>query len=196
RRWEKVLFARKNRQLAEAIESARARLAAARDRDAACGARVAELESDLGRLRIELVESESRATGARDAAHSRELAINRLEQQIAFAREQIQTYDARKNVAAAELEILEARREPAQALLAARRTAAVDAAIERDKAEHALADDSDAYETAHCAIEGLEADVEAARSEVFSAINSATALRHALEHAGAAREKVAETLTK
>ena len=31
---------------------------------------------------------------------------------------------------------------------------------------------------------------------MFSAINSATALRHALEHAGAAREKVAETLTK
>src|SRR5262249_25915262 len=38
--------------------------------------------------------------------------------------------------------------------------------------------------------------VEAARSEVFSAINSATALRHALEHAATARDRVAETLTK
>ncbi len=196
RRWEKVLFARKYRQLAEAIESARARVAAARERDAASAARVAEIESDLGRLRIELVESETRATAARDAAHACELAINRQQQQIAFDREQIQTFDARKTVVAAELEVLEARREPAQALLAARRSAAADAALERDRAEQALADDSDAYESAHCAIEGLEADVEAARSEVFSAINSATALRHALEHAGAAREKVAETLTK
>ncbi|HEY6212784.1 MAG TPA: hypothetical protein VIW45_10885, partial [Vicinamibacterales bacterium] len=48
----------------------------------------------------------------------------------------------------------------------------------------------------HREIEGLEADVEAARSEVFSQINSATALRHALEHAATARDKVADTLTK
>src|SRR5262249_29656693 len=51
-------------------------------------------------------------------------------------------------------------------------------------------------EVAHREIEGLEADVEAARSEVFSAINSATALRHALEHASAQRDKVADTLGK
>src|SRR5450759_4313333 len=65
RRWEKVLFARKYRQLAETIESARARLADARERESVAAARVAEVESDLGRLRIELVESESRATGTR-----------------------------------------------------------------------------------------------------------------------------------
>ncbi len=36
RRWEKVLFARKYRQLAETIESARARLAEAREREVGC----------------------------------------------------------------------------------------------------------------------------------------------------------------
>ena len=40
RRWEKVLFARKYRQLAETIESARARLADAREREAAAAAHV------------------------------------------------------------------------------------------------------------------------------------------------------------
>src|SRR5204862_1796366 len=50
--------------------------------------------------------------------------------------------------------------------------------------------------SAYRGIEGLEADVEAARSEVFSAINAATAWRHALEHAAAARDRVAETLAK
>src|SRR6266513_2922357 len=107
RRWEKVLFARKYRQLAATIESARARLLEARDREAAAAANA-----------------------------------------------------------------------------------------ERDRAAATLASESLAYESAHRGIEGLEADVEAARSEVFSAINSATALRHALEHAAAARERVAETLAK
>src|SRR5436190_1955818 len=58
RRWEKVLFARRYRQLAETIESARTRLGDARDRESLAAARVAEIENDLGRLRIELVEAE------------------------------------------------------------------------------------------------------------------------------------------
>src|SRR6185295_11450282 len=74
RRWEKVLFARKYRQLAEAIESARTRLTDAREREAVAAARVADSESHLGRLRIELVEAESTSTEAREAAHARELA--------------------------------------------------------------------------------------------------------------------------
>src|SRR5206468_851907 len=83
RRWEKVLFARKYRQLAATIESARARLLEERERETVAAARVAAVEADLGRLRIELVETESVATGTREAAHARELAINRQQQQIA-----------------------------------------------------------------------------------------------------------------
>ncbi len=196
RRWDKVLFARKYRQLAETIESARARLGDARERETAAAARVAEIESNLGRLRIELVEAESRATSTRERAHARELAINRQQQQIAFDREHIRTLDGRGAVVAADLEALETRREPARTALAARREAAATAGSDRDRAEKALTNDAEAYESAHREIEGLEADVEAARSEVFSAINSATALCHALEHAAAAHEKVAETLTK
>jgi chromosome segregation protein len=196
RRWEKVLFARKYRQLAETIESARARLTDARDRESVAAARVGEVESDLGRLRIELVEAETQATGSREAAHACELAITRQEQQIASDRRQVQSLDARMASVAAELESLEARREPARAALAARREAVAEATVERERASAALASESDAYDAAHCEIEGLEADVEAARSEVFSALNSATALRHALEHAAAARDRVSETLAK
>ncbi len=196
RRWEKVLFARKYRQLAGTIESARARLTEARDRESIAGARVGEVDAALGRLRIELVEAETRATGSREAAHARELAINRRQQQILFDREQVQMLAARTTTVAAELDALEARREPARVALAARHDRAADANAERDRAVAALASESDAYEAAHHEIEGLEADVEAARSEVFSAINSATALRHALEHAAAARDRVGETLSK
>jgi chromosome segregation protein len=196
RRWEKVLFARKYRQLAETIESARARLADARERESAAAARVSEVDSDLGRLRIELVEAETRATGSREAAHAREIAINRRQQQIGFGREQIGTLDARAATVAVELEGIDSRREPARAALAARRLAVAGARVERDNAGVALASASEAYEAAHREIEGLEADVEAARSEVFSVVNSATALRHALEHAAIARDKVGEALTK
>ena len=196
RRWEKVLFARKYARLAETIESTRGRLNDARERELVASSRVAHVESDLGRLRIEMAEAEARATGAREAAHARELAINRHQQQIAFDREQVATLDDRSTGIAAEVATIEARREPARAALAGRREAAVAAEAERERTAARLAEESAAYEAGYREIEGLESDVEAARSEVFSAINSATALRHSLEHAGLARERVAETLNK
>src|SRR6185295_477745 len=104
--------------------------------------------------------------------------------------------DARATTVAAELATLEARREPARVALSLRREAAVAANAERDRAAETLAAASEAYEAAHRDIEGLEADVEAARSEVFSVVNSATALRHAVEHAVAARDRVGELLGK
>jgi chromosome segregation protein len=196
RRCEKVLLARKYRQLAETIASARAQLSEARVRESAAAAQVAEVESTLSRLRIELVEAESKSTSTREAAHACELTINRQQQQIAFDEEQARAHDARVAAVVAEAEALHARREPARAALEARRVAAADANIERDRAAAMLASGSEAYDSAHREIEGLEADVEAARSEVFSAINSATALRHALEHAAATQDRVGETLSK
>ena len=196
RRWEKVLFARKYRQLAETIESARARLSDAREREAAAAARVSEIESDFGRSRIELAEAESRATAAREVAHAAELDINRLQQQIVFDGGQADTLSARARAVEQEIDVLQARREPARLELEERRAASNAAVDERDRAADALAAESDAYETGHRDIEGLEADVEAARSEVFSAINSATALRHSLESAASQRDRVLETLSK
>jgi chromosome segregation protein len=196
RRWEKVLFARRYRQLAETIEMTRGRLAAAREREAAAVAHLSEHEASLGRVRIELVEAESRATSAREDAHARELAINRQQQQLAFEREQIDALAARTVSVTDEAVMLAARREPAAQLLAARRLAAGDAVSERELAAMRLATEAEAYEYAHREIEGFEADVEAARSDVYSAINSATALRHMLEHASSARDRVLETLSK
>ena len=196
RRWEKVLLARKYRQLAETIHSVRGRLDDAREREAAAAARVAEAESTLGRVRIELAEAESAALGAREAAHARELSITTRQQQMTFDREQSQSLGERIAQISSEIEIGRARREPAQVELARRREQAAEADVERDRAATALASESEGYEEANRQIEGLEADVEGARSEVFSAINSATALRHALEHAASARDRVAETLSK
>jgi chromosome segregation protein len=196
RRWEKVLFARKHGDLVETIASARARLAEAREGETLAAARVAAVETDLGRVRIELAEADSRATATRESAHALELAINRRQQQLSFDGEQIQMLEERGTSVAAEIETLAARREPAREAVSARRHAVGEADAERDRAEAAQRLESAAYEDALHRIEGFESDVEAARSEVFSAINAATALQHATEHAAAARDRVAGTLSK
>ena len=67
---------------------------------------------------------------------------------------------------------------------------------ERDQAASDLAVEERTYADLQTRIEGLEGDVEAARSEVFAAVNAATALRHAMEHASAARARIGEQIAK
>ena len=196
RRWEKVQFAQRYRLLGEAIESARSRLGDARAREAAAAARLAELESTLERLRLELTEADTATTAAREAAHASELEIGRLQQQIAFDKQQVEHL----GIAAADIESevrqLDARREPVRLEIAARREAAEKAAVEREEAASTLTAEQYAYADAQRRIESLESDVEAARSEVYAAVNAATALRHAMEHAAAARGRMAEQIGK
>ena len=194
RRWEKVQFAQRYRVLGQAIESARTDLAAARERETAAQAHLAELEATLERLRLELTEADGQATSAREAAHASEMEIGRLQQQIAFDRQQIEQLTATAADIDAEVRALDARQEPARQELEARREAAQRASTERDAAAATLAAEEAAYVDVQRQIEGLEGDVEAARSEVFAAVNSATALRHAMEHAIAARARMAEQI--
>ncbi|MBE3072529.1 MAG: AAA family ATPase, partial [Acidobacteria bacterium] len=124
RRWEKVLFARRYRVLADAIESARARLAERRAEEAVAAARVSALENECDRLRIELVEAETQAATAREEAHGREIEIDRRQNQIGFNEQQVEQLDVRRADVAGELEALEARRGPAERELDGRRDAA------------------------------------------------------------------------
>jgi chromosome segregation protein len=194
RRWEKVLFARKYRELAHSIEAARARLAEAREREAAASARLAEVEADLSRLRIEQAEADNRASAIREDAHARELDINRRQQQIELNRHQADTLAARGREIEQEVGDLEGRREPARLALEGRREATAGAERARDEAAAVLADASEAHAVAQRQIEGLESDVEAARGQVFGVLNAATTLRHAMEHAASQKERVVEQL--
>jgi chromosome segregation protein len=196
RRWEKVLLARRGRELSAAIEAARARLTEARERETAAAGRVAEVEADLARLRIEQAEADSRVARVREDAHARELDIQRRQQQQELNRQQAEMLAARASDITAELSELEGRREPARVAVAERSQAAGDAERARDAAADALTDATAEHARAQQQIEGLESDVEAARGSVFSALNAATALRHAMEHAAAQRDRVAATLSK
>src|SRR5437762_144540 len=196
RRWEKVLLARRYRELAHGIQSARASLADARERETAAAARVAEVEADLSRLRIEQAEADQRAASIRERAHAAELEINRRQQQLEFDRRQGASLGTRATEIADEIQDLEARREPARIAIEARQVACTDAERARDEAAAVLAEASASHARAQQRIEAIERDVDVARTQVYSVLNSLTTLRHAMEHAAAQRDRVGETLGK
>ena len=196
RRWEKVLFARRYRELAASIEGARARLTGAREREAASAAHLAELESDLARLRIELAEADQRASSLREEAHARELEVTARQHQQEFSRQQAEGLAARATEIEQEIRDLEARREPARLALESRRAAAAAAERERDEAAARLAAATQQHAEAQRGIEVLDFDVDAARSDVYAHVNTATALRHAIQHAADQIDRVGITLSK
>jgi len=196
RRWEKVQFAKRYRLLGESIESARTRLTDARARETAAAAHLAEVEASLEALRLELTSADATTTAAREAAHASELAIGRLQQQIAFDKQQVETLVRTASEMEQEVAELDARREPARVELESRREAHARATSERDDARGTMQAEESAYADLQRNIQGLEADVEAARSEVFAAVNAATALRHAMEHSAASRTRIAEQVAK
>ena len=196
RRWEKVLFARRYRDLAGAIESARGRLAVTRERESAAQAHLAEIEADLARLRIEQAEAEGRSSQIREDAHARELDINLRQQQQEFNRQQIETLDGRERDVVAEIQELEARREPARLALEARREAAIEIERTRDEAGDVMASASAEHAQAQSQIEGLEGRVEEIRSDLFRTSNATTTVRHVMEHTAVQHERVGEQLAR
>ncbi len=193
RRWEKVLFARRYRSLSEAIESARARLSEARSNEAAASARLAEVENELGRIRIELASADAAATQARETVHAHELEINRRQQQIALDTQQSEMLLKRADELEAERQQLEARREPERVALEGRRLAASEAATARDAAATRAAAAAEEYTAAWMGIEALEQDVEKARGDVYAILNTITALTAAHDSAAAQRERAVAT---
>ena len=131
RRWEKVDFARRYRELAQAIDAARTRLGEARTHEQTAATEGAAGETRYERLRIELAEGESGATAAREAAHARELDIGRRQQQLDFDTQQVAALSSTSVDLETELKEVEARREPAHVELETQRRAASDCGRER-----------------------------------------------------------------
>ena len=187
RRWEKVLFARRYRTLSDAIETARTRLQEARTNEGVAAARLAEVENDLARIRLELTTADNIAITAREMVHGHELDINRRQQQIALDTQQAEMLRARAEELEAERQQLEARREPE------RRLAAAEAAAAREEAAALAGEAGDEYARAQQSIEALEQDVERARADVYAVLNTITALNAAHDNAGAPLERAMAT---
>ena len=196
RHWEKMLFAGRYRDAAHALGAIRERVTDARIRESGAAAWVAAVDADFSRVRLSLVGADERATAAREAVHACELDINSRHQQMEFNRQQVEAIGLRTFEVRAELQALDARCAPSRVALAERRQSSAHAEQEQRHAAAALEQIGREYAGANHRIEGLEGDVEAARAEVFSSLNAATTLRHAVEHAEEASARVAEELAK
>ena len=196
RRWETLGFARRYGVLAAELESARTRLGAAREVEEASAAQVATVEGNRERCQIELAEAESAATRSRDAAHALDLAVERRQQQLTFDGRQTETLADSLAELAGELTDLRAKRDPARNELDAQIAEARGCGAERDDIGSSLQSKEAELAQAQRGVDGLDGDVEAARSEVFAAVNAATALQHAIEHASSSHERLSESMAK
>ncbi len=196
RRWEKVQFARKYRVLAEAIETARARLAGRRAEESAAAARLAASEDALSRIRLELAQAEADAARQREAAHARELEIDRRQNQISLNQQQLEHLVARRADVAEELVAIASRHDPARQALEERREAAARAAVERDEAAEVLTRANAEHAEAARAAHACEAEVDERRQALFLLQSSVASLQHAVENARTSRERVVDGLSR
>ena len=197
RRWETLGFARRHGALAAELETARTRLAAAREVEEAAAARVATVEGNRARRQIELAEGESGATRSRDAAHALDLAVERRPA-AADLRRPADRDPGRlplRDRGRADPASGEARAGPERARSPDRRGAPLRGRA-RDGVGATLQSKEEEVARAQLALDGLDGDVEAARSEVFAVVNAATALQHAIEHASASHERLGASMAK
>ena len=196
RRWQKVSFARRSRDLASAVDTAARSLDAAAEGERSAGAGLAALENAREGLRLELAETDRAAAAVREDAHRRELEIERRQQQIDFGKRRAAELAAALEEGSATLAALEARRGPLAERLADQRAAHGRCVVERDTALERLREAEAALAEGQQAIEGREGDVEAARSEMFAAVNAAAALQNVIDNAAAAQRRIAESAVK
>jgi chromosome segregation protein len=191
RRWEQVQFARRHEALSRDIEAAEARLEDARAREAAAAGRVAEFETALESLRLELTQAESGSTAAREDAHLRELEIGRYEQQIQFDKQQTQDLARQAEALTAEVGDLRGRRDPAQLAIEVQRESAQRARQALEEAEALVQARERDYSQASAGAQTAERAADEVRAAVLSATSTLSALRQARDNAAAVRDRVA-----
>jgi len=192
RRWEQVQFARRHEALAKDIAAAEARLEEARVRETGAAAHVAELETALETLRLQLAEAERHATETRELAHQRELGIGRYQQQITFDRQQIDDLGSRLEVLTAEATDLDGRLAPARLAIETQREAIARATATLTEAQGRVAACEADYQRAQAAVQGVEQDADQTRAAVMASATTLSALRQARDNAAAARDRVSQ----
>ena len=191
RRWEQVQFAHRYETLAADAEAAEQRLQDARAREAGAAGHVAELETALERLRLNLTEAEAGATTTREQAHARELEIGRRQQQIQFDKQQIEELARQADVFDTEARDLEGRREPAQAAIEAQREASARVREALSQLASRVGTCESDYSAAQSAVQSVEQESDTTRAAVLAATTTLGALRQARDNAATVRDRVA-----
>ncbi len=195
RRWEKVLFARRYRELAASIErravEARSGARARGGRRGASGgsrnrARAAASRADRGgRPRI----GDSRGRARARAGHQSPAAAAGI--QSPSDRDACRPRHRDRSGDCATSRLVVSRRGWRWSRDGPRRPMPKRS---RDEAAVVMSTANAAHTAAQQQIEGLDAHVETARQSVYMSLNSVMAVRHVLEHTAAQHERVGETL--
>ena len=196
RRWEKVFFARKSRDLKSSIEAVNKRIKEVHEAEQRVTSKLAGMEASEERMRLELVEADRAVVAARDEAHQRELEVDRQQQRIDFEKRELSELNGRISSGQLELMALEESRIPLQNELEQQIAAHSRCSSERDVARRQLETENGSYENAQRAIEGLEGKVEVARSEVYTTLTETTTLQHIETNASIGSARIQETLLK
>ncbi len=196
RRSENVLLVRRYRTLLQAIDVAQTRLVAAQTVEQAAATQVSEGESRHDRLRLELTERESQAAATRDAAHTRELEVGRLKQQIEFDGQRATVLATTCANLKTELETLETSRDLVRLELDKQLMVARERDKTKDQVTQVIAKEEAKYDEARRVIDERERDVETIRSEVFSIASACTTLRHTMDNAAGEGNRLAGDLAK
>ncbi|MCY3842518.1 MAG: chromosome segregation protein SMC [Acidobacteria bacterium] len=196
RRWEKVHLARSSVALRAAIEEADRGLDESRARERSAVSRLVDLEGAEATLRAALAEADREAGAAREEAHQRQLDLDRRRQRIEFDRQQVATLGEAIAAGEAEVTALEGRSGPLRAELVSQRTAHERCGTERDAASERLDRATSRFTEAQRAVEGLAAEVEAARSQVYAAVTAMTALENVVANADAGQARIRDALSR
>ena len=177
RNLERISFRQRGEELAARLATLAEELRSSQDEEAAAAARLAEATADAERLRAEVDEGEQRLTDIRDAVHALDLQVGREEHSLEASRRQAQE----QRVAA-----VEAESEAGE--LEARAAQGLEEAGERERGTARLADEvrvlaaeaearEAALAAARAAAQGMEAALEARRTEVLALLERAADLR-------------------
>ena len=196
RRWEKIHFARSSVALRAAIEDADRRLDESRARERSAASRVVDLEGAEATLRAALAEADREAEAAREEAHQRQLDLDRRRQRIEFDRQQVTTLAEAVAAGEAEVTALEGRSGPLRAELVSQRAAHERCGTERDAAAERLDRATSRFQETQRAVEGLAAEVESARSQVYAAVTAMAALENVVANADAGQARIRDGLSR
>ncbi len=191
RLWEQVQFAHRHEALSRQIETADARLADTRAREAAAAAHVAGMESAVETLRLQLAEAESGSTALRERVHAHELQLGRWQQQTEFDKQQIAELGRQAEAFDEERRTLDERRAPAAQAIDSQRAATAAAREALEQVAGRVGACEAEYRQALVSVQGVEQESDSTRAAVLASSTTLAALAQARDNAAAVRDRVA-----
>ena len=193
---EQIAAVWKSREFERKLGHLRQELKTVADEELRRSTSLATAENYLERLRLEQAEQESSVEDTREKLHRLEIAIERLDSQIALDRQQLKDVDSRQSQLEQELEDLETRLDPAARQLELRRNDGKAAADNLTELEANATHTQEKLSRATASLAEIEQEIEEGRAEFVHRISKIATLNNFLQGVLANVEKVSSEALK